>query len=256
MIKHTTAVKQQFIFTILLLIILPLFSTGQHLVTVNNKPAYNWNLGINVGTAIPFIDISEPGLLPRSGQKPKSINPSTAVSLGLEFNPLFEVRGEALIAVLSDQSQSRNQYFTATSTEFNAIVLYNLMNHLFPASSIKRIQFKVFGGSGLCFYHSGVYNMLTDETLIERGGKKGFGISNKLIEGVIIAGFNIDYRLTGKIKLNLVSGQRWMNADNFDSVISGFPFDSYNITSLGIQIALKNERPYPVVFKDFRTAAK
>jgi hypothetical protein len=242
--------------SIILFALLPLWSVSQHVVPVRNIISGTWHLGINIGAAIPFIDITEPGLLPKSGQKPNGIKPSSAIFLGFEINPIFELRGEALIASLSDQSQSRNQYFTATSTELNAIVLYSFLNHLFPTISSKNVHVRLFGGSGLSFYHSGVYNLLTDETLVERGGNRGFGFDKKLIEGIIITGLSVDIRLTGNIKLLLATGQRWMNADNFDSVIAGFPFDSYNITSLGIKIALSNERPYPVVFEDYRSVVK
>ncbi len=231
---------------------LPSFTVGQHVVPVSNSFKGTWIAGIQTGVAIPFMDLTESGLIPKNDHKHSNLNMAGGLYLGVEINPSLMISGQIFIARLNDQNFDRNQYFLSSVTELNGVAAYNILKLFLPNSSDQRFKVHLLGGAGLCFYHSGVYNLLTDETLIERGANATFGFTGKVMEGVIISGISIRFNITKNIDIFATSAQRWMNADNFESVKGGFAFDNYNISSIGIQVKLKNEKPYPMIFEDFR----
>lgn len=230
----------------------PLFAVGQHVVPVKNNFKGTWVAGIQAGLAIPFMDLTESGLIPKKDQKHSNLNMAGGLYLGVELNPNLMISGGIILARLNDQNLDRNQYFHSSITELNGVAAYNILNLFLSNSSDQRFKVHLLGGAGLCYYHAGVYNLLTDETLIERGGSATFGFTGKIMEGVIITGISIRYNITKNMDIFVTSAQRWMNADNFESVNGGFAFDNYNISSIGIQLRLKNEKSYPLIFKDFR----
>ena len=66
------------------------------------------------------------------------------------------------------------------------------------------------------------------------GAGNGSGLNGRTLEGIFMGGIGFDFRLTDRLSLNLQTANRIMNSDNLDGQISGFKYDVYNLSTLGV----------------------
>jgi len=91
---------------------------------------------------------------------------------------------------------------------------------------------------GLTNYNTEVYDLSTKQVVQNVGNGSGKGIGGSTLQGIMTGGLGLDFRLSDKINLNLESANRIMNSDDMDGRVSGFIYDVYNYTSIGLSYKL------------------
>jgi len=211
-----------------------------------------WVLKIAAGPGTSFVDIKENRVFPvnRSGQSEWRI--ATYGELEKEFNAYFSVRGQALYTQLSGVRTMRNLFFEADLVEANINLAFNVSNIVRPYRSDRKWSVHVFAGVGLAYYNSRLYTLDSLKPEQSRGFGAGSGLWGRIIEGIGMAGFSLSYKLDNHWQLHLQTANRWMNADNVDSSEGGYPYDFYNITTVGVSYKFYRKRTYPVVYKSIK----
>ncbi|MBU1009813.1 MAG: hypothetical protein KKD74_06725 [Bacteroidetes bacterium] len=211
-----------------------------------------WVLTIAAGPGTSFVDIKENRVFPvtRKGQSEWRL--ATYTQLEKEFNAYFSVRGQALYTKLSGVRTIRNLFFEADLVEANMNLAFNVSNIVRPYRSDRKWSVHAFAGVGLAYYNSNLYTLDSLKPEQARGFGAGSGLWGRIIEGIGMAGFSLSYKLDNHWQLHLQTANRWMNADNVDSSEGGYPYDFYNITTVGVSYKFYRKRTYPVVYKSIK----
>lgn len=201
-----------------------------------NKSSYSkssWRINANFGSSIFFGDIKQYRVWPVSNYE-NEWRFAGGFQLINQISPVFGIRGQGLIGKVAGTRRSSNKYFESNYIEFNLNSTVSLRN------IIRKYQPKQFWdayfivGIGLLNYNTEVYDLSTKQVIQKVGYGNGKGIGGRTLQGIMTGGLGLDFRLSNKINLNLESANRIMNSDAMDGRVSGFIYDVYNYTSLGI----------------------
>ncbi len=215
---------------ILLLLFLPL---SRQTVNAQGGPTPNWQININGGTSIFFGDVKQYRIWPVSNYE-NEWRLGAGITFSRQFSPVFGVRGQGLFGQLSGTRRSWNRYFENDYIETNINTTVNLSNLFGTKRDDRFMNFYLTAGIGLLNYNTTLYTLDTKKKVASVGNGSGKGIGGRTLEGILMGGIGIDFRLSDNWSLNLETANRIMNSDMQDAWVSGFPYDVYNYTSLGI----------------------
>lgn len=238
--------------TKLLIIFLTISSLAlsQKLVNHNLYFRKGWTFSANIGPTTTFGDVKENPIFPVSQPK-NEWRYGGGVQLIRDFSPVFNIKGQIFYAPVAGIRERANDYFIAELVELNLCFSVNLSNAIRPYHKYQKFFISIFFGNGLAYYNSRLYNLTTNEIISQRGYGQGNGLWGRIIEGILLAGIEVDYAINPSFGIIFQSANRWMNSDSFDSVESGFPYDFYNITTIGITYKLKPTFYYPLIMKKY-----
>lgn len=225
--KHFSTVTK----TILILLIFSPFYYQD--IYAQGGPTPNWQININGGTSIFFGDVKQYRIWPVSNYE-NEWRLGAGLTFSRQFSPVIGIRGQSLFGQLSGTRRSWNRYFESDYMEFNLNTTINL-NNLFGTKRDDRfINFYLTAGLGLLNYNTTLYTLDTKKKVAGVGNGNGKGIGGRTLEGIAMGGIGIDFRLSDNWSINMETANRIMNSDMQDAWVSGFPYDVYNYTSLGI----------------------
>lgn len=192
-----------------------------------------WQIKFHGGTSIFFGDIKQNPVWPLSSDHNEW---SFAGGLNLEYqiSPVFAVGIQGLYGQLSGTKKKYDVYFVNNYYESNLFTNINF-NNLFGSKRTTRL-FSVYGllGVGLVQFTTQLRSLTTGATIKASGeGGAGSGIKGRTLEGILIYGLGVNFRLNNSWVIQLESANRTMNSDAQDVWVSGYPYDIYNYTSLG-----------------------
>ncbi len=235
---------KHFIFTkkTVLLILTLLFIKSQQ-INAQGGPSPNWQININGGSSIFFGDIKQYNIWPISNYE-NEWRMGAGLTFSRQFSPVIGVRGQGLIGQLSGTRRSWNRYFENDYIEFNLNTTVNINNLFGEKRDDRFMNFYLTAGIGLLNYNTTLYTLDTKKKVANVGNGNGKGIGGRTLEGILMGGIGIDFRLNDKWSVNLESANRIMNSDMQDAWVSGFPYDVYNYTSVGFsyRFGIKNRK--------------
>ncbi|HDO27142.1 MAG TPA: hypothetical protein ENH02_03400 [Bacteroidetes bacterium] len=198
----------------------------------NNQFLPHWQVGVNGGTSLFFGDIKQNLIIPISNH----VNEwrfAFSVHVGYQISPVFMVGLQCVFGNLSGTRRRWNLYFDAEYFEANLITNINF-NNLFGNKRKKRF-FNVYGefGIGLMQHNTEVKDLTTSRVIKTVGYGEGAGINGMTIEGVITYGMGFNFYLNDHWVIQIESVNRAINTDRLDGYEDMFPFDVYNLTSVG-----------------------
>ncbi len=225
--KHLTH-----IFGSITLLTIMLLFVNQH-VNAQSGPTPNWQINLNTGTSIFFGDIKQYRIWPISNYE-NEWRFGGGLTVSRQFSSVFGLRGQGIYGQLSGTRRSWNRYFQNDYFELNLNTTINLNNLIGTSRDDRFVNFYFTAGVGLLNYNSTLYTLNTKKKVAEQGNGNGKGIGGRTLEGILTGGFGVDFRLNNNWSINLESTNRIMNSDKLDTWVSGFPYDVYNYTSIGI----------------------
>ncbi len=203
-----------------------------------------WTIGVGANNFLMHGDLSSV-----NSKATKSLNTGFYVYLNKMISPIFgfEIKGQVLKMYGSSQEFSSsypilytdrnldNVYFKGETFggEFN--VVFNLSNSLNnPYDSTKRkINFNGYLGAGYHSYNSKLYDLTTDELLIDFSQNLNRNGDVKSI--YYTAGLGLRYKLSKKIDIELRQTVNFNNEDHLDAAISQKEyFETFFVTGLGL----------------------
>ena len=201
-----------------------------------NKTSYfrpYWQIGVSGGTSLFFGDIKQYQWAPVSNYN-NEWRAGGSLMLGFQPSAVFGIRGQILIGQLSGTRREWNTYFTTNYFDLTLNTTISLRNIV---SSYKPDQFwnaYIILGIGLINYDTEVKDLQTNNVIRKVGFGNGSGINGSSLDGIISGGLGLDFRLNKNLNINIETSNRIMNSDMLDGRESGFKYDVYNYTSLGI----------------------
>jgi hypothetical protein len=193
-----------------------------------------WEFNFNGGTSIFLGDIKQNTILP-SGQPPSEWRFGGGVQFGRQFSYVFGLRGQFIYSKLAGTRIQWDKNFEADYYETNLNTTINF-NNLFGRNkrSDKFFNIYLIGGIGLIQYNTTVYEISSGKVIHRVGHGYGSGIKGTTLEGIITLGFGADFRINDNFRITLESANKGMNSDFMDHYESGFKYDIYNYTSIGL----------------------
>jgi hypothetical protein len=139
-----------------------------------------------------------------------------------------------LYGQLAGTRRSWKKHFTNDYLEFNLNTTININNIFAQYRNDRFLNAYIIFGLGLQNYNTRVYELGSNKLLqtVGAGNGKSFGV--RTLEGVMIGGLGLDFRLSEQWSLNLETANRAMASDMLDAHTGGFKYDVYNVTSLGL----------------------
>jgi hypothetical protein len=190
-----------------------------------------WRLSAGGGPSLFFGDITMDRWIPDNSEWRFGGN----VILERSLSPVFSLRGQAMYSYLAGRRvEWFNAHFETEIIEFNLNSAINISNLIGGYNPDRLINFNVIGGIGLTNYNTTLYDITTEAVIDTRGFGKGSGIGGLTLEGIVMGGLGMDFRLSDHVSLRLETANRIMNSDLLDIQESGFKYDVYNHSSLGI----------------------
>lgn len=205
----------------------------------NSNPRSYWQINANFGTSLFFGDIKQYKIAPVSNNE-NEWRFAGGLQLVKQISPVFGIRGQMLIGKVAGTRREWNRYFESNYIEFNLNTTISLRN------IIRKYQPKQFWdayfiiGMGMTNYNTEVYDLSTKKVVQTVGYGNGKGFGGRTLQGIMTGGLGLDFRLSSKMNLNLESANRIMNSDMMDGRVSGFKYDVYNYTSIGISFKFGN----------------
>ncbi len=205
-----------------------------------NKASSNrsyWQININGGTSLFFGDIKQYRIWPVSNYE-NEWRFAGGIQLIKQISPVFGIRGQGLYGKVAGTRREWNRYFESNYIEFNLNTTISIRNIIRKYRPNQFWDIYAIIGIGLTNYNTEVYDLTTKKVVQTVGHGSGKSFGGRTLQGIMAGGLGLDFRLSDKWNLNLESANRIMNSDNMDGRISGFVYDVYNYTSLGISYKL------------------
>lgn len=214
------------------LILIPTGIIAQSYNTTSNFRSY-WQLNTNGGSSLFFGDIKQYQIWPVSNNE-NEWRYAGGFQLNKQISPVFGLRGQVLFGQLSGTRRSWNKYFESNYIEFNLNTTVSLRNMIskYRSNQFWNIYFTV--GVGITNYNTEVKDLTTKQVVQRVGYGNGRSFGGRTLQGILTGGLGLDLRLSDKWNLTLESVNRIMNSDDMDGRISGFIYDVYNYTSIGL----------------------
>lgn len=246
------AIRLQFF---LFLFIFSKIITGQQIINRNDYFYDGWNLFLGVGPSTSFTDVKQNLIFPVT-QPENEWRLGINLMLAKDLSNIFNIRGQAHYSKVAGVRTQNEYYFEAELIEGNLSVAANISNMIRPYRSDYKWFVSFSLGTGLSYYNSTLYHLKSDTIIAQRGYGKGSGLGGRIIEGIIVCGMEVDYKLNENWGIKIQSANRWMNSDSFDSKEGGFPFDFYNITTIGVTYKFYRVFYYPVIDNGYQSGYK
>jgi opacity protein-like surface antigen len=212
---------------------------GQY-VKDNFKPY--WTIGLSGGPNLFYGDIKEYSFFPVTNNK-NEIGYGAGLHFSKQFTPVFGLRLQGMYGQLYGTHRKLNHYFDAETAEANLSAIFDFGNLMFGYNADRFFSPYAFMGIGVCNYKSRL-ETLNNGTLISEEGYKGdLNIVGTKFTGAIPIGIGFNFRLAHKLSLNLEYSFHILNTDYLDGTKSGFDYDMYNYTSLGLSYHFKSAQP-------------
>jgi hypothetical protein len=192
-----------------------------------------WQINASGGTSLFFGDIKQYQFWPVSSNE-NEWRFAGGLMLNKQISPVFGIRGQAIYGNLAGTRRSWNKYFESNYIEFNLNTTVSIRNII---SKYKAKQFwdaYIIVGIGITNYNTELKDLTTKQVLREVGYGNGKSFGGRTLQGILTGGLGLDFRLSDKWNINLESSNKIMNSDDMDAWVSGFIYDVYNYTSIGI----------------------
>lgn len=229
-INSKTSVK---LLAVTLFVLFLVNNTKSQSFSPNSSFMPHMQLQLNGGTSLFFGDVKQYTFWPVSNYE-NEWRGGLSMQLNYQISPVFGIRGQGLYGKLGGTRRAWNKYFDNDYLEFNVNTTINI-NNIF--SNYRRDRFfnaYVIIGLGLLNYNTYVYQLGTNKNIQTVGGGAGKSFGGRTLEGVFHGGLGFDLRINDRLSINLESANRIMNSDMLDGHISGFKYDVFNYTSVGL----------------------
>ncbi len=204
--------------------------------------ARSWSITAAGGSSLFFGDIKQERWLPvLKNENELRFNANTI--LEYQFSPAFSIRGQALYAHLAGTRRSWQTFFFSDLIEANIGTTVNLSNIISGYRADRFININVIGGVGLVNYNTTRKDLTTRFIQSQRGFGNGSGIGGRTLEGVLVGGIGLDFRLSDNLSLRFETANRIINSDLLDIHDNSFPYDVYNQTSIGLSYVFGRRTP-------------
>lgn len=198
-------------------------------------------MNASVGTSLFFGDIKQYDIAPVSNYN-NEWRAAGSLMLSRQISPIFGVRGQFLIGQLSGTRREWTTYFTSNYFDLSLNATINLRNIITDYNPNQFWNAYVILGVGIINYNTEVKDLQTDAIIRKVGFGNGSGLGGSTMEGILTGGLGLDFRLNKKLMLNLETSNRIMNSDMLDGRESGFKYDIYNYTAIGISYRISPKK--------------
>ncbi len=192
-----------------------------------------WQAQFNTGTSLFFGDVKQYRWWPVINNE-NEWRTGISVLGNRQISPVFGVRGQFAYGKLAGTRRAWGKYFDNDYLEFNLNTTINVNNLFSPYRRDRLVNTYVIFGLGLLNYNTYVYQPGSNKLIQTVGGGAGKSFGGRTLEGVLHGGLGIDFRINDRLSINLETANRIMNSDMLDGHVSGFKFDVYNYTAVGL----------------------
>jgi hypothetical protein len=228
----------------LFIVLLFIVNTQYAQSTASSEDVFSghWRITAAGGTSLFFGDVKQYRLLPLL-ENENELRFNANVLLEYQLSPVISLRGQVLYAHLAGTRRSWQTFFYSDLMEANLNTAINLSNIISGYRSDRFLNINVIGGIGLVNYNTTRKDLVTRAVQMKRGFGNGSGLGGRTLEGIVMGGIGLDFRLNDNISLRLETANRIMNSDLLDIHDNGFPYDVYNQTSLGLSYTFGKRMP-------------
>lgn len=188
-----------------------------------------WQVGLRVGTPVFLGDVKRYRYVPASDEW----RAAAGISVSRRLIPVLELEATYNFGKLAGSDRYVNQLFESRFHEISLRGLVHLTDVMGLNENSFPVAFNLVAGAGLCIYQSTLFER-TSHTLLKK--------SDHHKEGILLVGLNIDIRLKQNIFLRVESVNTGMHSDWMDFKKSGFPYDVYNLTMIGLNYRFRYGR--------------
>ena len=220
--------------------LLPTPSIMAQSTTVGRHASY-WQVQLNSGSSLFFGDVKQKKFWPVSSNQ-NEWRLGAGLNIFRQFSPVFSAGGQALYGQLSGTRRDANQYFESDYIEFTLNANVSLTNLIWKYDPSRHYNVYLLAGVGLTNYNSTVYNLASGAVIAQVGNGYGSGLGGRTLEGILTGGIGLSYQLNDKLSLHFETTNHMMNSDMMDNWVSGFKYDFYNYTSIGIAYKFGQKR--------------
>lgn len=229
-------------FLMALLLLFPFCSVhAQKISNIGGFTPY-WQINLSGGSSLFFGDIKQNKFWPATYNDHSEWRFGGGIMINRQFSPLFGLRGQALYGQLSGIKSNIDQYFESDYIEFNLNGTLNLNSLIWGYRPNRNLNVYLLAGVGLTNYNSTVYSLTSTTILAQVGNGYGKGLGRRTLEGILVGGVGIDYKINGSWNINLETASRGMNSDDMDPLVKNSKYDIYNYTSLGISYKFRQRK--------------
>ncbi len=217
---------------LIVLLLLPELSLAQ---SYNKSTSFRpyWMFNVNAGTSLFFGDIKQYRIAPVSSNE-NEWRFGVGTMLGMQISPIFGVRGQFLYGNLAGTRREWNVFFESNYIEFNLNGTIGLRN-IFQQYKYNQVwNAYLLMGIGLTNFNTEVKDLQTKQVIKSVGNGSGKSFGGRTLQGMLVGGIGLDFRISNRINVNLETANRILNTDELDGRTSGFKYDVYNYTSFGI----------------------
>ena len=223
-------------FSILLafLLLVPFATAHAQKVSQTDEFRPYWQVNVNAGTSLFFGDLKQNKFWPASYSGHSEWRVGAGLRVNRQFSSLFGLRGQILYGQLSGIKTSANRYFQGDYIEFNLNGTFNLNTLIAGYRPDRKLNVYLVAGLGLTNYNSNIYNLATANLTGQMGNGYGHGLGGRTLQGVVMGGIGLAYKMNDKWSVNLESVTHAINSDKIDLMVQNSKYDMYNYTSLGV----------------------
>ncbi len=242
MLNKVQMIRNKVVLFVILFVFSSTFVSSQTYNKANSFKSY-WQINVNGGTSLFFGDIKQYQYWPVSNNE-NEWRLGAGIQINRQLSPVFGLRGQALYGQLSGTRREWNRYFESDYIEFNLNTTISVRNIISRYNSSQFWDAYFIVGIGITNYNTRVFDLTTKNIVKELGYGNGSSFGGRTLEGIMTGGLGLDFRLNNKLNINLETANRIMNSDHMDGVVSGFVYDIYNYTSIGIsyKFGVKNTK--------------
>ncbi len=202
----------------------------------------SWRITAAGGSSLFFGDVKQYRWLPLLKNE-NELRYNANIMLEYQISPVVSLRGQALYAHLAGTRRSWQTFFYSDLLEANLNTAINLSNIISGYRADRFLNINVIGGIGLVNYNTTRKDLVTKVVQMQRGFGNGSGLGGRTLEGIVMGGIGLDFRLSDNMSLRLETANRIMNSDLLDIYDNSFPYDVYNQTSLGLSYTFGKRMP-------------
>lgn len=148
------------------------------------------------------------------------------LTAGRRLSALFGVRGNLMAGKLAGKQKNGNYRIESNYNEMSLSGILYLDNLFGEKRTDRQVQPYLLAGIGLIFYHTRLFTQQPDHLVKDSGNKT---------ESLLLIGLGIDFRINGQWSVFAESANRGLNTDYLDLYASGYPYDIYNVTVIGLK---------------------
>lgn len=221
--------------TLIFFIFFSLISTAVTAQSYNKTSSFKsyWQINANGGTSLFFGDIKQYRIWPVSNYE-NEWRFGGGLQLVKQISPVFGLRGQILIGKVAGTRREWKRYFESNYVEFNLNTTVSVRNLISKYRTNQFWDAYFIIGIGITNYNTEVYKLGTKQVVQKVGCGSGKSFGGRTLQGIMTGGLGLDFRLSDTWNLNLETANRIMNSDDMDGRVSGFIYDVYNYTSVGI----------------------